>query len=379
MAQIGIKGLTKTYSKTTALKDISLEVKDKEFLVLFGPAGAGKTTLLKMVAGLEYPDEGIILINDEIVNVVPPANRNISMVFENYALYPHKNVYDNIASPLRSKLYRENEEYIRKEVHRVTSLMKIDHLLDRLPSQLSNGQRQRVALGRSLVRKPNVFLMDEPLAHLDAKLRHFMRAELKEMQSNFDTTTIYVTHDYLEALSLGDRIAILNEGKFEQIGTAPEVFFTPKNEFVAKLIGEPEINILDGLILKEGGDLRVSFLDKQHTFSLPADARKDLEANHSRHVHLGIRGSDISYSFKQEGTEWIAGFVYTIEPIGNKSILTVTVGSHFLRLIAPNDLECEMDASIFIHIDPADIIFFDGETKELITRHNRMELIKEAR
>ena len=241
MAQIGIQGLTKTYSRTKALNNITLEVRDKEFLVLFGPAGAGKTTLLKMVAGLEYPDNGLVWINGEIVNVVPPANRNISMVFENYALYPHKSVYDNIASPLRSKLYREDEAYIKKEVLRVTSLMKIDHLLERLPSQLSNGQRQRVALGRSLVRKPNVFLMDEPLAHLDAKLRHFMRAELKEMQSNFDTTTIYVTHDYLEALSLGDRIAVLNKGQFEQIGTAPEVFFTPKNEFVAKLIGEPEI------------------------------------------------------------------------------------------------------------------------------------------
>ena len=256
--------------------------------------------------------------------------------------------------------------------------MKIDHLLDRLPSQLSNGQRQRVALGRSLVRKPNVFLMDEPLAHLDAKLRHFMRAELKEMQSNFDTTTIYVTHDYLEALSLGDRIAILNNGQFEQIGTAPEVFFTPKNEFVAKLIGEPEINILDGLILKDGDDLKVSFLDKQQTLSLPEDVKRDLQAHHSAHVHMGIRGSDISFSFKQETEEWIAGMVYTIEPIGNKSILTVTVGSHLLRLIAPNDLECEMDSPIFVYTDPADVIFFDGDTEDFITRHNQAELIKEA-
>ncbi|WP_319478636.1 ABC transporter ATP-binding protein [Marispirochaeta aestuarii] len=378
MAQIGIQGLTKTYSRTKALNNITLEVRDKEFLVLFGPAGAGKTTLLKMVAGLEYPDNGLVWINGEIVNVVPPANRNISMVFENYALYPHKSVYDNIASPLRSKLYREDEAYIKKEVLRVTSLMKIDHLLERLPSQLSNGQRQRVALGRSLVRKPNVFLMDEPLAHLDAKLRHFMRAELKEMQSNFDTTTIYVTHDYLEALSLGDRIAVLNKGQFEQIGTAPEVFFTPKNEFVAKLIGEPEINILDGLVLSEGIDCKISFLDKQHTLSVPADVQEDLRKHHSTHVHLGIRGSDIQYSFKQESDEWIPGTVYTIEPIGNKSILTVAVGKLLLRIIAPNDLECEMDTPIYIHTDPSDVIFFDGETEEFITRHNQAELIQEA-
>ena len=379
MAQIGLQNITKTYKKTTALNDITLEVRDKEFLVLFGPAGAGKTTLLKMVAGLEFPDNGYVLINNKIMNIVPPANRNISMVFENYALYPHKSVYDNIASPLRSRLYKEDEERIKDEVYRVTSLMKIDNLLERLPSQLSNGQRQRVALGRSLVRRPNVFLMDEPLAHLDAKLRHFMRAELKEMQSNFDTTTIYVTHDYLEALSLGDRIAILNNGKIEQIGTGPEVFYTPVNEFVAKLIGEPEINILDGLLVGEGDGTDLAFLNIEKPVSLPGDVRKDLLSHGEKNIHLGVRSSDIGFSFeKHSGDGWLEGIVYTLEPIGNKSILTVSVNGHLLRLIAENDLQCEMDTPIFVRIQPEDVLFFDKDTEAFITRHNREELIKEG-
>jgi len=377
MAQIGLQNISKVYKKTTALNNITLEVRDKEFLVLFGPAGAGKTTLLKMVAGLEYPDKGYVLINDKVVNIISPANRNISMVFENYALYPHLTVFDNIASSMRSALYKKDEEYIKKEVDRVTSLMKIDHLLERLPSQLSNGQRQRVALGRCLVRKPNLFLMDEPLAHLDAKLRHFMRAELKEMQSKFDTTTIYVTHDYLEALSLGDRIAILNHGKIEQIGTGHEVFYTPVNEFVAKLIGEPEINIFDGFLVGEK-DTEVTFLKQDNSIQLPSDVRNSLVDHAQKKLHLGVRGSDIEFSFKHEDQNWIEGNVYTIEPIGNKAILKVLVKGHLLRVIAPNDLNCKMDTPVFIKIQMENVLFFNAETEKFITRHNQDALVKET-
>jgi multiple sugar transport system ATP-binding protein len=243
MAKIELCGIKKKYGKTEALKNINLVIEDKEFLVLFGPAGAGKTTILKLIAGIELPSEGTVRISDQVVNLTEASERNVAMVFENYALYPHMTVYDNIAFPLRSKRYRQDEDVIKERVESVTRLMKIDALLERLPAQISNGQKQRVALGRSLVRTPNVFLMDEPLAHLDAKMRHFMRAELKEMQGTLNTTTLYVTHDYMEALSLGDRIAILNEGAFEQTGTAMEIYNFPANEFVAKLVGEPEINI----------------------------------------------------------------------------------------------------------------------------------------
>ena len=241
--------------KIRALKGIDLDVEDREFFVLFGPAGAGKTTILKTVAGIEFPDRGFVRFNGEIINLVEPAMRNVSMVFENYALYPHMSVFDNIASPMRSPLHREKEDVIRERVQKIADTMGIGHLLERLPSQLSNGQRQRTALGRCLVRSPRVFLMDEPLAHLDAKLRHLMRTELKAMQTQFDTTTIYVTHDYTEAMSLGDRIAILDEGRIVQVGTGETIYYTPVNDFVAKLVGEPEINLVDAELVSVGGEM----------------------------------------------------------------------------------------------------------------------------
>jgi len=377
VAHISLKNITKRYDKVAALDNVSLEVNDKEFLVLFGPAGAGKTTTLKMIAGLEFPDEGLIRIKDEIVNVVPPANRNVSMVFENYALYPHLSVYDNIASPMRSSLYKESEEYIKEAVHRVTKIMKIDQLLDRLPSQLSNGQRQRVALGRCLVRKPNVFLMDEPLAHLDAKLRHFMRAELKEMQASFNTTTIYVTHDYMEALSLGDRIAIINHGKIVQIGTGSELFYTPADEFVARLMGEPEINLIDGAVSEERGKWNLRLLGRKEPVTLPGDIAERLAEKNVSDVHVGVRGNDIEYSLEPKGDGWFKGSVYVLEPIGNRSILTVIVEGVKIRIIAPNDFKSEMDQDIYINFHIADAIFFEQATGKFIVRHKQEELLRE--
>jgi multiple sugar transport system ATP-binding protein len=376
MAQIELSNITKKYNKVTALDNVSLEVRDKEFFVLFGPAGAGKTTILKTIAGIEFPDEGHVKINGEIVNLVEPAKRNISMVFENYALYPHISVYDNIASPMRSPLYKKDEEHIKKEVYRVASMMKIDHLMDRLPSQLSNGQRQRVAIGRCLVREPNVFLMDEPLAHLDAKLRHFMRAELKEMQTSFDTTTIYVTHDYLEALSLGDRIAIINHGQIEQVGTGDEVYYTPANEFVAKLIGEPEINLFKVKLVQENNQLKVSMLGQEKLFELNEDVAKVLSEEDYSEVDFGIRGTDINFSFDKKGEDWIYGTVYSLEPIGNKAVLIVNVNDQLIRLIAPNDLKAEMDSDIFIKFNMRNAMFFNCKDKTFITRHNQDELVR---
>jgi multiple sugar transport system ATP-binding protein len=377
VAQIALENLTKTYKKITALDTVNLTVKDKEFLVLFGPAGAGKTTMLKMIAGLEFPDDGLVKINQEIVNIVTPANRNVSMVFENYALYPHLTVYDNIASPMRSKLYREDEEYIRQSILEVTRKMKIDHLWERLPSQLSNGQRQRVALGRCLVRKPNVFLMDEPLAHLDAKLRHFMRAELKEMQTSFNTTTIYVTHDYMEALSLGDRIAIINLGQIVQIGTGSELFYTPCNQFVAKLMGEPEINLLPAEIIRDNGTVKLKMLSQKHLYELPDDIARFFRNNSIERVNLGVRGNDIYYSKKREDADYIKGSVYVLEPIGNRSILTANVEDQHLRIIVPNNFESPMDSDIYLKIDFADTMFFDAETENYLIRHDEKTLVKE--
>ena len=246
MARIQLENVTKRFGKVTALDGVSLDIKDKEFFVLFGPAGAGKTTILNCIAGIQLPEEGVVKFDGEVVNLVDAAHRDTAMVFENSALYPQMTVYDNMASPLRSKLYKKDEEFIKKKVHEVAEMMKMENLLERLPSQLSNGQKQRVAMGRALVRSPRVYLMDEPLAHLDAKLRNSMRTELKSIQANFGTTSIYVTHDFMEAMSLGDRIAIVNKGKIVQIGTSDEIYYLPCNEFVAQLMVDPEINIVGG-------------------------------------------------------------------------------------------------------------------------------------
>jgi ABC-type sugar transport system ATPase subunit len=361
MARIELCDIRKNYGKTEALRSINLVVDDKEFFVLFGPAGAGKTTILKLIAGIEIPSGGFVKINDKIVNLIEAPERNVAMVFENYALYPHMTIYDNIAFPLRSKLYRENESTIRQKVESITALLKIDTLLDRLPAQISNGQKQRVALGRSLVRNPNVFLMDEPLAHLDAKMRHFMRAELKEMQSSLNTTTVYVTHDYMEALSLGDRIAIINEGKIEQIGNGLEIYNTPANEFVAKLVGEPEINIFP-VDLKKNTILDI--LGVEH--DIPEKLSGKLNDSGKNKFDFGIRAQFIQHSFKKTDKHMVQGCVYSFEPIGNKAILIVDVNGTLLRITAPNDLTVEINREIYINFRIDKALFFDTDSHCLI-------------
>jgi multiple sugar transport system ATP-binding protein/inositol-phosphate transport system ATP-binding protein len=364
MAQIELCGIKKKYGRIEALKNIDLIIQDKEFLVLFGPAGAGKTTILKLIAGIELPTEGTVKISGETVNLTEASDRNVAMVFENYALYPHMTVYDNIAFPLRSKRYRQSEEVIKERVESVTKLMKIDALLDRLPAQISNGQKQRVALGRSLVRTPNVFLMDEPLAHLDAKMRHFMRAELKEMQGTLSTTTLYVTHDYMEALSLGDRIAILNEGAFEQIGSGEEIYNFPANEFVAKLVGEPEINIFPVRIKKENGKTTLVILGMESALS--SGAAKILEGYAKPELDFGIRAKFIQYHLSKPGGSCIKGKVYSFEPIGNRAILLVDAEGVLLRMTVPNDVSIEINADVYLTLRIEKALFFDIDDKSLI-------------
>jgi multiple sugar transport system ATP-binding protein/inositol-phosphate transport system ATP-binding protein len=365
MAKIELCGIKKKYGKIDALKSIDLIIEDKEFLVLFGPAGAGKTTILKLIAGIELPTEGTVKINGETVNLTEASDRNVAMVFENYALYPHMTVYDNIAFPLRSKRYQQDEEVIKKRIESVTRLMKIDTLLDRLPAQISNGQKQRVALGRSLVRTPNVFLMDEPLAHLDAKMRHFMRAELKEMQGTLSAaTTLYVTHDYMEALSLGDRIAILNEGAFEQIGTGKEIYNFPANEFVAKLVGEPEINIFPVRIKKENRKITLTILGMEFTVS--SGIAKNLEGYLKPELDFGIRAKFIQYHLSKSKENCIKGKVYSFEPIGNKAILLVDAGGTLLRMTVPNDINIEINTDVYLTLNIEKALFFDIDDKSLI-------------
>ncbi len=369
MASIELIGVTKRYDKKTAISNLSLDVKDNEFFVLFGPAGAGKTTTLKCIAGVEFPQEGLVKIGGEIVNLIEPSFRNVSMVFENYALYPHLSVYDNIASPLRSKLYRKDEAYIKQAIDKIARLMKIDGLYDRKPSQLSNGQRQRVAIGRCLVRTPNVFLMDEPLAHLDAKLKHLMRTELKEMQSEFNTTTIYVTHDYMEAMSLADRIAVMDKGEIRQLGTAQQMYYTPGSEFVARLFGEPEINLFPGEFVKENGAC-VLHTAIGLSFTPPEDVCKVLSGYKTNQLDIGIRGNDIRFSLTQGGEGWLKGTVYANEPIGNKVIMTVAMGDIHLQVVAPNDTRAALDAPVYLQLNTDNMLYFDRSSQEFVTRHD---------
>ncbi|MDR0474270.1 MAG: ABC transporter ATP-binding protein [Treponema sp.] len=370
MAEIELVEVTKKYKENVAVDKLSLHIQDNEFFVLFGPAGAGKTTTLKTIAGLEFPQEGLIKIGGEIVNLVEPMHRNVSMVFENYALYPHMSVYDNIAFPLRSRLYHKDETYIKQAVEKVVRMLHIDGLYERKPSQLSNGQRQRVAIGRCLVREPNVFLMDEPLAHLDAKLRHFMRSELKEMQSAFNTTTIYVTHDFMEAMSLADRVAVLNKGKIEQLGTPSQMYYTPSNEFVARLFGEPEINLFTAELIVEGGAIKLRALGQEFSLIPEMDAVSTLKNQNYKKVDVGIRGIDISFSFSQEGSDWIIGTVYAFEPIGNKVIMTVDVNGARIRIATANNVTADLDQTVYVKFNMKNALFFNSETGAFITRND---------
>ena len=364
MARIQLENITKKFGKVTALDGISLDIKDKEFFVLFGPAGAGKTTILNCIAGIQLPEEGMIKFDGKTVNLVDAAHRDTAMVFENYALYPQMTVYDNMASPLRSKLYKKDEEYIKKKVHEVAAMMKMENLLDRLPSQLSNGQKQRVAMGRALVRSPRVYLMDEPLAHLDAKLR-------KDIQANFGTTSIYVTHDFMEAMSLGDRIAIVNEGKIVQVGTSDEIYYMPCNEFVSQLMGDPEINIIAGKLAKTSGGYSFTFNDIEKTYELPED--KDLfaklEETGLTDIEVGIRPQNVKYSFEPKDG-YIKCSVYSYESIGNKSVIITECGALQLRMIAPNGLSVKIDQDIYVDLEMNRSMFFHAETKQYISRYN---------
>ena len=289
----------------------------------------------------------------------------------NYALYPQMTVYDNMASPLRSKLYKRDEEYIKKKITEVAEMMKMDYLLERLPSQLSNGQKQRVAMGRALVRSPRVYLMDEPLAHLDAKLRNSMRTELKEIQANFGTTSVYVTHDFMEAMSLGDRIAIINEGKVVQVGTGDEIYYMPCNEFVAELMGDPEINIITGAIKKADDTYKFTLEANGKEYDLPHedDLYAKLDELGLDRVDIGMRPQNLTYSFEpKEG--YMKCSVYSYESIGNKAVIVADVEDGLqLRMIAPNGLTVKIDQDIYVDMKLDHAMFFDAETQEYLTRY----------
>ena len=323
MASLTFKKIKKVYEKNvTAVQEFNLEVADKEFIVLVGPSGCGKSTTLRMVAGLEEISEGEMYIDDIMVNDVPPKDRDIAMVFQNYALYPHMTVYENMAFAL--KLRRMDKKEIDRKVKEAAGILGITELLQRKPKALSGGQRQRVAIGRAIVREPKVFLMDEPLSNLDAKLRNQMRAELIKMRQSVNTTFIYVTHDQTEAMTLGDRIVIMKDGYIQQIGTPQQVFNHPANLFVAGFIGTPQMNFFDARLEKSSGSYQVMLQDV--TIPVTEDMNVKLQASgiEPQDVTLGVRPEHISIArHDEEGA--IRACVDVSEMMGSELHLHVSV------------------------------------------------------
>ena len=312
---------------TRAVSDLEIEIEDGEFMVLVGPSGCGKTTALRMVAGLEDISEGVVKIGDRVVNHVPPRDRDIAMVFQSYALYPHLTVYDNIAFGL--KLRREKKDVIDKRVKEAAQILGLEPFLKRKPRALSGGQRQRVAMGRAIVRDPQAFLMDEPLSNLDAKLRVQMRAEISRLQSNLGTTTIYVTHDQIEAMTMGDRIAVMRKGELQQVGQPQDLYDRPVNLFVGGFIGSPAMNMFEGRLARADGSLAVE-IGSQH-LALDAtvlDARPGLRAYEGKPVILGLRPEDVedaALAGDAPADRRLQGTVELTEALGAEIVLHVSI------------------------------------------------------
>ena len=362
MGTLSLKGVTKKYGAVTAVDDITLDVADGEFFVILGPSGAGKTTTLKSIAGLVDIDEGTVHINDVDMTLVEPYHRNVAMAFESYALYPQKTVRQNLASPLKSGRVGAYDTAQQEErIRLVTTTLGINHLLERLPRELSNGQRQRTALGRVLVRPADIYLLDEPLSHLDAKLRASMRAELKSIAQSSSTTTVYVTHDYQEALALGDRVAVLRNGQFVQVGTPKEVWRRPVDTFVARSLGQPEMNLVDGHV--KGGEVVFS----GSTLSFPAP--DDMELEDGQPVRLGMRPNEVHVIPLGEPIPfgWIGGTgrVRLAERLGRDVELDVEVGSDSIIAIVNGDhAPSEGDTvTVLIHL-PNLHVFAGGAPQE---------------
>jgi len=358
LARVLLKDVTKRFGDVVAVNSLSLEVKDKEFLVLLGPSGCGKTTVLRCIAGLETPEEGEIYIGDKLVNDLDPKERDIAMVFQSYALYPHMTVSDNLSFPLENLKFPKDE--IKTKVQKVAELLKIEMLLKRKPKQLSGGQRQRVALGRAIVRDPHVFLMDEPLSNLDAKLRVYMRAELKKLQKELGITTIYVTHDQVEAMTMGDNIAILNEGLLQQTGTPDGIYFHPSNVFVSGFIGSPPINFFD-CNLMEGVPC---ILDTgEFRYPLPEHVAKAAKKCTSDVCILGVRPQDVLvYKDAKREEGLIKAVLDVTEPLGDVTILDLKVGDYLVKAVVSSDFKAELGDELWIAFHPNKIHIFDKKT-----------------
>lgn len=365
MASVTIKNLTKRYGNVPAVRDFNLAIQDGECVVFVGPSGCGKTTTLRMIAGLEDVQEGEIHIGDRLVNDLDPKDRNISMVFQNYALYPHMNVFRNMAFGL--KLRRVPKAEIEKRVRKVAAILGLETLLDRKPKQLSGGQMQRVALGRAIVRDPEVFLFDEPLSNLDAKLRIQMRNELAKLHHRLSTTMIYVTHDQVEAMTLGDRIVVMKDGLIQQVGTPLEVYEHPANLFVAGFVGSPSMNFIEGSLVSE--EDRLFFRHRDMSLKVPPSMADKLIDHLKEPITLGIRPDHVSVSKEEagKGAETFSSKAELVEVLGSETLVTTTVAGSTLIAKSLKVKDVTFGDSIVLHFDIEGIHFFSGETGVCLT------------
>jgi multiple sugar transport system ATP-binding protein len=360
MKKLVLKNVTKRFGSVVAVDKVNIEIDDQEFIVLVGPSGCGKTTTLRMIAGLEDVDEGEIYINRKLVNRLPAKARDIAMVFQSYALYPHMTTYKNMAFGLRMRKIPKPE--IDRQIREAAKILGIENLLDRKPRQLSGGQRQRVALGRAIVRNPEAFLFDEPLSNLDAKLRVQMRTELKLLQKRLRATVVYVTHDQVEAMTMGDRIVIMKDGKIHQIGSPLDVYKQPVNTFVAGFIGSPAMNFLQCRIRENNSKL---FIDTGE-FQIPLNgplAHKVRESGRDQFT-FGVRPEDLNFRQPDtipENDRTIRATVNVVETLGREIFLDLSVGSHSLSAIVPPDTKAISNQEIGLEIDLAKIHLFNAD------------------
>ena len=371
LTTLSIRNLTKRYGNLTALENFSLEIDSGEFMVLLGPSGCGKTTVLRCIAGLTDISSGEIYIGNEIVNKLPPKDRDVAMVFQNYSLYPHMNVYDNIAFPL--KMRKTDKNQINDRVQEIASLLNINNLLKRRPKEISGGQMQRVALGRALVREPKVFLMDEPLSNLDAKLRTEMRIEIKKLQKKVAITTLYITHDQAEAMSMADNVAIMEAGKMLQLGSPQKVYNEPANQFVGSFIGNPPMNFLKFRVVREkymflkpdNGDSDKN--DNKSMVQVPAVLSTIIDRTREENIVLGIRPKDITVLRNNEGFDGLKlkGEVTYIELFGDDSVAELKLGQASLKIsnVASriDDLIIGKEAALGVKYDKINLFTSSGE------------------
>jgi multiple sugar transport system ATP-binding protein len=363
MSEVVIRSLNKKFEEFHAVKDVNLEIRDKEFVVLVGPSGCGKTTTLRMVAGLESVTSGQILIGDTVVNELPPMDRDIAMVFQNYALYPHMSVYDNMAFGLKMRNFDKGE--IAARVKAAAEILGIEGHLQRKPRQLSGGQRQRVALGRAIVRHPQVFLFDEPLSNLDAKLRVQMRVELKKIHDRLGTTAIYVTHDQVEAMTLGDRVVVMKDGVVQQVGEPLELYNTPANRFVAGFIGSPAMNFARVTVTDERGALWVA--NAGIRLRVPDEPAARLRRHAGETVTLGIRPEDLRIATGEDPAE--LGFdavVEVVEKLGSETLLDMQVGGASMVAAVEPMVKARPGDKLRLAVNPERLHFFDGTTEAAI-------------